>query len=128
MGVASSNMCTPTSRCAIPRPNMKTEIRICTPICMFVEALKLEMPDMVIEFMSHKVGDEDLKTQIDWLLAQLLPLLVHYIPNRKLLVHLDISLITIHGCVRVLGFTYHIQCCVRVFGFAYHYSMLHVGI
>jgi hypothetical protein len=113
--VASSNMCTPTSRCAIPRPKMKSEIRICTPICMFVEALKLEMPDTVTEFMSHNAGEEDLKTQIDWLLAQLLPLLIRYIPNRKLLVHLDISLITI-------------QCCVRVFGFTYHYSRLCVGI
>lgn len=38
---------------------------------MFVEALKLEMPNTVTEFMSHKASEEDLKTQINWLLAQL---------------------------------------------------------
>jgi hypothetical protein len=152
LGVASSNMCTPTSRCAIPRPNMKSKFE---HICMFVEGLKFEIPDTVTKFMSHKEGEEDLKTQINWLLAQLLPLLICYIPNRKLLVHLDISLITIQCCVRVFGFTYHhsmlcagiwfhlslfnvvcgylvslitIQCCVWVFGFTYHYSMLCAGI
>jgi hypothetical protein len=81
---------------------------------MFVEALKLEMPDTVTNFMSHKAGEEDLKGKLIGFWLNFSPLLIHYIRNRKERVHLNSLII--------------IQCCVWVFGFAFYYSMLYVGI